>query len=343
MLLKDRYGRVAKDLRVSLTDRCNLRCTYCMPAEGMDWLPSPEVLTDDELLRLIRIAVEDLGVNKIRFTGGEPLLRRSLEDIISRTAALEGPDGHPEISLTTNALGLDKRAQALKDAGLQRVNVSLDTVDRESYARLTRRDRLPQVLEGLKAAKAAGLSPIKVNTVAMLDENLDQSADLLDFCLEHGYQLRFIEHMPLGPKHTWRLDQMAKASDILEILEAKYFLTPVGQRGSAPAELWDVHPLGTTEQSAQNLEPLGQVGIIASVTRPFCGDCDRTRLTADGAIRSCLFSLSETSLRDAMRQGASDRELAELWSLTMWQKPAGHGINDPNFIQPERLMSEIGG
>ncbi|AOZ73050.1 cyclic pyranopterin phosphate synthase [Boudabousia tangfeifanii] len=339
--LTDKYGRVATDLRVSLTDRCNLRCTYCMPAEGLDWTAKEEILTDEEILRLLNIAVNTLGITKIRFTGGEPLLRRSLVTLVAEAAKLSGPNGRPELSLTTNALGLDKQAEQLAQAGLDRVNISLDSVDRQTYARLARRDRLPDVLKGIAAAKAAGLTPIKINTVAMKDQNLTQAEQLLTFCLEHGYQLRFIEHMPLGPRHTWDLSKVATAAEIIEILETKYQLRPRPNRGSAPAELWDVFPREAID--LDGMEPLGSVGIIASVTRPFCGDCDRTRLTADGSLRSCLFSLEEFSLRDLMRGGASDEELATAWAQTMWQKPAGHGIHEVGFEPPKRTMSAIGG
>ncbi|MDO5700849.1 MAG: GTP 3',8-cyclase MoaA [Bowdeniella nasicola] len=335
--LRDAYGRVARDLRVSLTDRCNLRCTYCMPAEGLDWLPRESTLTDEEVVRLVRIAVEDLGIDEVRFTGGEPLLRRGLEGILAECARLRTRHGHaPELSLTTNGLGLDKRARALKEAGLTRVNVSLDTLDRERYARLARRDRLPDVIAGLAGAASAGLTPIKVNTVLMRGVNEEDAVPLLHFCLTHGYQLRFIEQMPLGPPHTWRRTEMVDAAEIHRRLSEHFALSqePAPQ-GSAPAAVWQV--------AAGEDHPAGSVGIIASVSRPFCGACDRTRLTADGQIRTCLFSRSETDLRDAMRSGASDRELADIWIGAMAEKKAGHDIDDVSFIQPDRTMSAIGG
>lgn len=335
--LDDRFGRTARDLRVSLTDRCNLRCTYCMPAEGLEWMPTEEALTDEETIRLIRLAVEHLGIRQVRFTGGEPLLRRSLERIISETKTMRTDEGvAPSTAVTTNALGLARRAQGLADAGLDRVNVSLDTTDRELYAQLTRRDRIDDVFAGIDAAVEAGLQPVKVNAVVMPDINEDGVTDLVRFALERGLQLRFIEQMPLGPREQWKRTDMVTAHDLVERLRHDFTLTPaVEPRGSAPAALWDVTD-GTRS---------GKLGIIASVTHPFCGACDRTRLTTDGSIRSCLFSkaVDEVSLRDVMRGGASDAELADLWSKAMWLKKPGHGIDDEGFLQPERLMSEIGG
>ncbi len=330
--LIDRFGRTATDLRVSLTDRCNLRCTYCMPAEGLDWMPTEQVLTDDELVRLISIATEQLGVDEVRFTGGEPLLRRGLVDIIGRVAALPR---RPRQSVTTNGLGLTRQATALKAAGLNRINVSLDTLDPATFTRLTRRPRHADVLESLAAAVAAGLDPVKVNTVLMRGVNDAEAPALLDFCLTAGYQLRFIEQMPLDAQHAWDRTTMISAAEILERLSAEFTLTPhPAPRAGAPAELFDVAaPDGRT----------GVVGIIASVTRPFCGDCDRTRLTADGQIRNCLFSQSETDLRSLLRGDADDSAIADAWRGAMWVKLPGHGINDPSFLQPERPMSAIGG
>lgn len=335
--LRDAYGRVARDLRVSLTDRCNLRCTYCMPPEGLDWFPTDVTLTDAEINRLIRIAVEILGIEEIRFTGGEPLLRRGLEGIIESAAALTTHrGGRPDLSITTNGLGLDKRAASLRAAGLQRVNVSLDTLDRERYARLARRDRFDDVLAGLAGARAAGLGPIKVNSVLMRGVNEDDAVPLLHFCLTNGYKLRFIEQMPLGPPHTWQRTDMVDAAEILRRLGKHFELSqePAPQ-GSAPAAVWQV--------AAGKNHPAGSVGVIASVTRPFCGACDRTRITADGQMRTCLFSRTETDLRTPLREGASDRELAEIWAGGMAKKKPGHDIDDPSFIQPGRLMSAIGG
>jgi GTP 3',8-cyclase len=327
--LVDRYGRTATDLRVSLTDRCNLRCSYCMPAEGLDWLPTEQTLTDDEVVRLISIGVAHLGIEEVRFTGGEPLVRRGIVDIVRRTNQLTPS---PETSLTTNALGLSRTAQALADAGLDRVNVSLDTIRREHFAEITRRDRLADVVEGLEAAKAAGLGPVKVNAVLLRDINDDQAPELLRWCVERGYELRFIEQMPLDAQHQWRRDTMVTAEEILAALEAEFTLEPAQEpRGSAPAELFTVDGGPAT------------VGVIASVTRPFCGDCDRVRLTADGQVRNCLFAREESDLRAALRGGASDEEIAERWRAAMMTKRPGHGIDDVSFLQPTRPMSAIGG
>ena len=328
--LADRFGRVATDLRVSLTDRCNLRCTYCMPEEGLDWLPKPDLLTDDEIVRLVSIAVTRLGVREIRFTGGEPLLRRGLVGIVARTTELAP---RPEVSLTTNGIGLARQAQALKDAGLDRVNVSLDTIRPDTFVQLARRDRLKDVLAGLEAAHDAGLTPVKVNAVLMRGVNDREAPQLLEFCLERGYEMRFIEQMPLDAQHGWNRATMITADEILDQLVDRFGLTPAdaSTRGSAPAESFLVHGGPQT------------VGIIASVTRPFCGDCDRVRLTADGQVRDCLFARTESDLRTALRAGADDDELADRWRRAMRDKLPGHGINDPSFLQPTRPMSAIGG
>jgi cyclic pyranopterin phosphate synthase len=327
--LVDTFGRVATDLRVSLTDRCNLRCTYCMPAEGLDWLPGEQLLRLDELSRLLQIAVTRLGVTSVRFTGGEPLVAKHLEDVVAATAALRP---RPEITLTTNGIGLDKRAAKLKRAGLDRINVSLDTVDAARFAHITRRDRLHDVLAGLEAAKAAGLSPVKVNAVLDPVTGLDDAVALLRFCLDHGYQLRIIEQMPLDAGHEWKRGEAIAADDVLATLRRHFELRPdATPRGSAPAQLWEVDG------------GRGKVGIIASVSHAFCSACDRTRLTADGQVRNCLFARQETDLRTLMRAGADDGVLEAAWRAAMWAKAAGHGINDPDFVQPDRPMSAIGG
>jgi cyclic pyranopterin phosphate synthase len=300
-----------------------------MPAEGLDWLPTPEVLTDDEVVRLITVAVEQLGVREVRFTGGEPLLRRGLTDIVARTVAL---DPRPDTSITTNALGLSRTAQTLAAAGLDRVNVSLDTVRREDFATITRRDRLHDVVAGLEAAAEAGLGPVKVNAVLLRGVNDDQAPELLAWCLERGYELRFIEQMPLDAQHGWTREAMVTAEEILAELTAAFVLTPVEEpRGSAPAELFAVDG------------GPGTVGVIASVTRPFCGDCDRVRITADGQVRNCLFAREESDLRAALRGGADDEELAQRWRDAVAPKRPGHGIDDLTFLQPTRPMSAIGG
>ncbi|MCI4063345.1 GTP 3',8-cyclase MoaA [Micromonospora sp. R77] len=328
-VLVDRYGRVARDLRVSLTDKCNLRCTYCMPAEGLPWLAGSQLLTDDEIVRLIRVAVRRLGVTEVRFTGGEPLIRPGVVDIVAAVAALEP---RPRISVTTNGIGLARLAPALRGAGLDRVNVSLDTLDRDRFAALTRRDRLADVLAGLAGAAEAGLTPVKINSVLMRGVNDDEAPALLRFALAHGYQLRFIEQMPLDAQHGWDRATMVTADEILAALGREFALTPDPvARGAAPAETWLVGG------------GPAKVGVIGSVTRPFCGDCDRTRLTADGQVRACLFATEESDLRAALRGGADDAELAARWRTAMWGKRAGHGIDDPTFLQPARPMSAIGG
>ncbi|MFJ6567355.1 GTP 3',8-cyclase MoaA [Streptomyces sp. NPDC091292] len=329
-MLIDTYGRVATDLRVSLTDRCNLRCTYCMPEEGLQWLGKPDLLTDDEIVRLIDIAVTRLGITEVRFTGGEPLLRPGIVGIVDRVARLAP---RPQMSLTTNGIGLKRTAASLKAAGLDRVNVSLDTLRPDVFKALTRRDRLADVLAGLAAARAADLTPVKVNTVLMPGLNGDEAPDLLAWAIDGGYELRFIEQMPLDAQHGWKRDGMITAGDILASLRTRFTLTPEGaaSRGSAPAERWIVD--GGPHR----------VGVIASVTRPFCAACDRTRLTADGQVRTCLFAREETDLRAALRGDASDEAIARTWKLAMWGKKAGSGLDDPSFLQPDRPMSAIGG
>jgi GTP 3',8-cyclase len=332
--LADRFGRVATDLRVSLTDRCNLRCTYCMPEEGLAWLPRDEQLTDDEVGRLVRIGVSLLGITQVRFTGGEPLLRRGLLDIVQAAASLTP---RPRLTLTTNGIGLERLAGPLREAGLDRINVSLDTLDAERFQALTRRDRLNDVLRGLAAAAEAGLTPVKVNTVLMRGINEDEAPGLLRFALAHGYQQRFIEQMPLDAQHQWDRHAMVTADEILAAL-APFDLRPDSvSRGTAPAETWLVP--GHVDAAG---EP-ARVGVIGSVTRPFCGDCDRTRLTADGQIRNCLFATEESDLRKLLRTGAADDEIAAAWQIAMRGKRPGHGIDEPSFLQPARPMSAIGG
>jgi len=296
-----------------------------MPAEGLDWLPKPELLTDDELVRLVGVFAS-MGVRTVRLTGGEPLLRRGLPGLVARLSELG-----LRLSLTTNGLGLARQAQALRDAGLGRVNVSLDTLRPERFLELTRRDRFVDVVDGLRAAKQAGLDPVKVNTVLMRGVNDDEAADLLAWALEHGYALRFIEQMPLDPQHGWDRATMVPADEILEVLGRHVTLTPVEHRGSAPAEEFLVDGGPAT------------VGVVGSVTRPFCASCDRLRLTADGQVRNCLFARAESDLRGPLRAGADDDELAERLRVAVAGKKAGHGIGEPGFVQPDRPMSAIGG
>jgi GTP 3',8-cyclase len=333
LTLADAFGRIATDLRLSLTDKCDLRCTYCMPAEGLPWLPKPDLLTDDELVRLVRIGVSRLGIREVRLTGGEPLIRPNLagpDGIVARLARLRP---RPELSLTTNAVALARLAGPLREAGLDRVNISLDTLDPEVFRTLTRRDRHAQVLAGIEAAAEAGLTPVKINTVLMRGVNDHEAAPLLHWCLDRGYELRFIEQMPLDAQHGWDRTQMVSAEEILARLAADFRLTPegAGARGAAPAETWlvDGGP--------------ARVGVIGSVTRPFCADCDRVRLTADGQVRTCLFAREETDLRALLRGGADDGSIAETWRRALLGKKAAAGIGEPGFVQPDRPMSAIGG
>ncbi|MCX5213663.1 GTP 3',8-cyclase MoaA [Kitasatospora sp. NBC_00240] len=324
--LVDRFGRVHTDLRVSLTDRCNLRCTYCMPAEGLNWLPKAEVLSDDEVVRLVRIAVRRLGITSVRLTGGEPLLRRGLPDLVARLTELG-----PEVSLTTNGIGLARTAVALKQAGLHRVNVSLDTLRADRYAEIARRDRIADVLAGLAAAHAAGLEPVKVNAVPVRGVNDDEIVELVEFAARHGYRMRFIESMPLDAQGAWDRGKMITADELLEILGARWDLVPVGRHGNAPAEEWRIAGTDTV------------IGVIASVTRPFCGGCDRVRLTADGQLRNCLFATTESDLRALLRGAAEDAAIEAAWRRTIARKGPGHDINSADFVQPDRPMSAIGG
>jgi GTP 3',8-cyclase len=330
--LTDAYGRTATDLRVSLTDRCNLRCSYCMPAEGLEWLPAAEVLTDSEIVRLVGIGVRMLGITTVRLTGGEPLLRKNLEQLVAELAGLEP---RPAIALTTNGIGLARRADGLAAAGLDRINISLDTLDAATFARLARRPRLPDVLAGVAAARGAGLHPVKINTVLIRGVNDHEAVDLLRWAMAEQVQLRFIEQMPLDAQHAWQRAEMVTADEIRARLGLEYQLVEdpadAAARGSAPAELFRV---AGTDYS---------VGIIASVSKPFCGACDRVRLTSDGQLRNCLFSRTESDLRTPMRAGASDEQLAERWIAAVATKRPGHGINDPSFLQPDRPMSAIGG
>jgi cyclic pyranopterin phosphate synthase len=324
-LLSDAFGRVVRDVRISLTDRCGLRCTYCMPAEGLDWIPRADLLTDDELLRLTGI-LATCGVQSARLTGGEPLLRPSAAAIVQGLTA-QGYD----TALTTNGVQLAEHAQALVAAGLTRVNVSLDTLQRSRFLAMTRRDRIDDVFAGLAAARAAGLDPVKVKTVLLRGVNDDEAGDLLAFCLQEGYALRFIEQMPLDPQHSWDRSEFVSGAEILKTLQQRWTLTAEPRTGSAPADVWlvDGGP--------------ARVGVIASVTSPFCASCDRLRLTADGQLRTCLFARSETDLRGPLRAGATDADIVEILADAVRAKAAGHGINDPDFLQPQRPMSAIGG
>ncbi len=330
--LIDTHGRAHRDLRVSLTDRCSLRCTYCMPADFAQWIPSAELLTTDELMTVLRVAIDE-GIDEVRLTGGEPLLRPDAVDVVRRITSLPRP---PRVSITTNALRLAAQAGALRDAGLERVNVSLDTLDRERFKAMTHRDRFDDVIAGLAAAQAVGLAPIKVNTVLMPGVNDDEAVPMLRRALEEGWRLRFIEQMPLDAGGIWSRTSMVTAERILADLSEHFELTPVPARGSAPAEEFFVD--GGPET----------VGIIASVTRPFCGNCDRMRLTADGQLRNCLFARDELDLRAVLRdetldEAAIEAEIRRRLHSSVTAKLPGHGIDDPSFIQPPRPMSAIGG
>jgi cyclic pyranopterin phosphate synthase len=326
--LIDTQGRAVRDLRISVTDRCNLRCVYCMPAEGMPWLPKGDLLTYEELTRFARLTLS-LGVTGIRLTGGEPTVRADLPVLVRMLNDLApGLD----LSITTNGLKLVAMAEPLRAAGLKRVNVSLDTLDPKRFHQIARRDRHQEVLDGLEAARRVGFTPIKVNAVLMRGFNQDEAVPLARWGREHGYEVRFIEWMPLDFQHSWAREKLVPAAEILEQIHAAFPLEPVRVTDpSAPATLYRYR------------DGNGTVGVIASVTRPFCGHCDRIRLTADGQIRTCLFALKEYDFRNALRGGAADEEIADLLRAAVWRKEPGHLINSPYFKQPERGMSAIGG
>jgi cyclic pyranopterin phosphate synthase len=329
--LIDTYGRGHRDMRVSLTDRCNLRCTYCMPHDFAAWLPSKDLLNTDELIEIIEVAVSQ-GIDEIRLTGGEPMLRPDIVEIVSRISSIKNA---PKLSMTTNGLVLAKLAKPLVDAGLRRINISLDTLDRDVFKKMTHRDRIDDVFAGIAAAKEAGLLPVKINTVLLRGVNDREAVSLLKWALAEDLNLRFIEQMPLDAGGIWNREQLITADDIFSQLSEHYDLTPVEYRGSAPAEEFLINGGPAT------------VGIIGSVSRPFCGACDRIRITSDGQLRSCLFSMTETDLRSILRSDMSKTEKTEAlvskFHSTVKAKLPGHGINDPSFIQPSRPMSAIGG
>ena len=332
MSLIDKYGRVHRDLRVSLTDRCSLRCTYCMPFNFDKWLPSETLLTAPEIVKVIEIA-ESQGIKEVRLTGGEPLLRPDIVEIVSRINALENV---PELSMTTNGVALAKVANELAKAGLKRINISLDTLDWERFKRLTFRDRYDDVIEGIAAARAAGLAPIKINTVLMRDINGDEALPLLKWALKENLNLRFIEQMPLDAGDAWTRSNLITADEIYNQISSEFELTPVAERGSSPAEEFYINGGPAT------------VGIIGSVTRSFCANCDRLRLTSDGQLRNCLFSNEETDLRSILRnRNLTEREkledIVKAFGLSVKAKLPGHGINNPDFVKPVRPMSAIGG
>jgi cyclic pyranopterin phosphate synthase len=325
--LVDRFGRIADDLRISVTDRCNFRCTYCMPLEGLAWLPKHELLSFEELTRALAVFV-GLGVRSLKVTGGEPLVRADLPVLI-RMFREVGPE--LDISLTTNGVLLDRLASPLAEAGVDRATISCDSLLRHRFEEMTRRDALDRVLAGMRAAEAAGLTPIKVNCVVIGGTNDDEVVDFARWSRETGYEVRFIEYMPLDAQHAWEREKVVPAARILEAIDAVFPLRPEGH-ANEPA---------TTYRFADG-EP-GRIGVIPSVTEPFCDTCNRLRLTAEGMVRTCLFALDETDVRAPMRSGASDRELEHVIRSAVWTKWSGHRINHPDFVQPARSMSMIGG
>ncbi|MGA0271832.1 MAG: GTP 3',8-cyclase MoaA [Ilumatobacteraceae bacterium] len=324
--LVDPFGRVIRDLRISVTDRCNFRCTYCMPAEGMEWLPRSEVLTFEEIHRVSRIFVERFGVEGIRLTGGEPTVRAHLPMLISQLSGL-GVD----LAMTTNGATLRNSAEELRSAGLRRINISLDTLHADRFEQMTRRNELENVLAGIDAAVAAGFSPVKINAVIERGVNDDEIVDLARFGRERGVEVRFIEFMPLDATGHWANDRVVGQDEIVERIAEVFPLEQMPARGAAPADRW------------RYLDGAGTVGVIPSVTKPFCGDCDRVRLTAEGQFRTCLFATDEFDLREIMRSGGDDDALAERIIAAVGTKWAGHQINRVEFIRPNRSMSQIGG
>jgi cyclic pyranopterin phosphate synthase len=324
--LVDPFGRVVRDLRISVTDRCNFRCTYCMPEEGMHWMPRSEILTFEEIERVARICVERFGFDGIRLTGGEPTIRAHVTTLVAKLARL-GVD----LAMTTNGATLRNLAHDLRDAGLRRINISLDTLDRDKFARMTRRDELHNVLEGIAAAKDARFDPVKINAVIERGVNDDEILELARFGREQAIEVRFIEFMPLDATDEWQRAKVVGQDEIVAALAAEWEIEQVPARGAAPADRW------------RYADGKGLVGVIPTVTKPFCGDCDRVRLTADGQLRTCLFATDEFDLRDAMRNGESDDQLAARIESAVGTKWAGHRINQVNFVRPARSMSQIGG
>lgn len=322
----DGFGRIADDLRISVTDRCNFRCTYCMPAEGLKWLPREQILSYEEIDRLAGIFVS-LGVRTIRLTGGEPLVRADLPELVKMLTVR----GVPDLSLTTNGVLLADQADALARAGLRRINVSVDSLVGHRFAEMTRRDALDRVMDGLRAAEAAGLEPIKLNCVVVRGTNDDEVVDFARFARETGYEVRFIEYMPLDADQTWDKTHVVPSDEVLETIARAYPLERV-EHGPEPATVW---------KFADGAR--GRIGVIPSVTQPFCSNCNRIRITADGQLRNCLFALDETDLRALVRGGAADSEIADAIRVTVASKWAGHNIGAKDFVRPKRSMSMIGG
>jgi cyclic pyranopterin phosphate synthase len=329
--LVDPFGRLIEDLRISITDRCNFRCTYCMPEEGMQWLPRSDVMTFEEIERLARIFVERYGVRGIRLTGGEPTVRAHLPVLVSKLASIEGSDGPVDLAMTTNGATLRDSAQTLRNAGLRRVNISLDTLDRARFQEMTRRDELVRVLDGIEAAKEAGFSPVKINAVIERGVNDDEIVALAEFGRDHDVEVRFIEFMPLDADGHWVNHQVVGQDEIVAAINAVHPLEQLPARGAAPADRF------------RYVDGRGTIGVIPTVTKPFCGDCDRVRLTADGKFRTCLFATKDFDLMTAMRSGESDDQLAARIEAAVATKWAGHRINQVNFVRPAKTMSQIGG
>ncbi len=324
--LVDGFGRVHRDLRISVTDRCNFRCTYCMPAEGLPWLSRDDLLTYEELARVARVCVERFGFDGIRLTGGEPTVRADLPVLVAQLA-----DMGVDLSLTTNGTRLRDLAPSLVAAGLRRVNVSLDSLRRGRFEEITRRDELDRVLDGIDAALEAGLDPVKVNCVVMRGVNDDEIVDFVDFGRERGVVIRFIEFMPLDAQGEWTNDSVVAKAEIVDTVASVHDVEPVGARGAEPAARY------------RFLDGRGEFGVIPSVTEAFCSSCDRVRLTADGMLRHCLFATRELDLRSLLRGGGTDDDLAAAITAEVGAKWAGHAINQVHFIRPARSMSQIGG
>jgi cyclic pyranopterin phosphate synthase len=326
--LVDGHGRPIGDVRISVTDRCNFRCQYCMPAEGLPWLNRSDLLTYEEIERIVRLLAA-MGVHDVRLTGGEPLVRKELWRLVERLSAIE--DVH-DLSLTTNGYLLAKQVEDLVGAGLRRVNVSLDSLAPDRFFQLTRRDSLHQVLEGLEAAQRhPELRPIKVNVVALKDFTEDEVLRFAEFARQHPYEVRFIEFMPLDADRSWTREKVLPNADIVAMIDAVYPLEPVGRERHGTARRY------------RFADGTGEMGFISPVSEPFCGDCNRIRLTAEGELRTCLFSMNETDLRGPLRDGASDAQLEEIVRDAVWRKELKHHVNDPGFVQPSRTMSRIGG
>ncbi len=326
--LRDAHGRAITDLRVSVTDRCNFRCQYCMPAEGLPWLEREEILTFEEIERLVRVLVS-LGISDVRLSGGEPLVRRDFPHLVSMLAAIEGLN---DLSLTTNGYLLERDAAALVDAGIQRVNVSIDSLARDRFFQITRRDSLPQVMRGLEAiASHPEVSPVKVNAIAMRDFTEEEVLRFCDFARSTDYQVRFIEFMPLDGDRAWTPDAVLAGAEIREMIEAVHPLEELPREPHATARVF------------RFADGAGEIGFINPVSEPFCGDCNRIRLTADGKLRTCLFSIHETDIKEPARDGASDGELEEIIRDAVWRKELKHHVNEPGFRPPPRTMSAIGG